>query len=350
MHNISALQIYDRITLPKSFKVPQRSRLYSLEPIGVGTPLTESISSYLTRLAQEHCVTLKKLIMGEIAPLVMGDQYQPEMFSKNVSTLFGNSDGLPAINGMRDMTQLLVNALEQLTLRQDVRFLTCLTWKEVIKERGLFRHNKAWCPQCFEARRLEKKLLYEPLLWSFKEVNLCLEHNCQLRERCPHCDSQHKAIANNSRLGYCDHCKQWLAKENSNAKTIIKEQNHQITTGIGELVATAPLLNFPPTLPELIQKLQLIQFSHLRSLRQDLTQFIPLGKILEQLKIAITQHKDKPLNLVGLLIPVCNLADISIGQFLKEDISTFSKMLDVNLNAQGVKIKQYLKNQKVSNA
>lgn len=65
----------------------------------------------------------------------------------------------------------------------------------------------------------------------------------------------------------------------------------------------------------------------MRSLREDLIQFIALGKILEQLKIAIAQHKDKPLNLVGLLIPVCSLAKVSVGQFMKEDVSTLSKML-----------------------
>ncbi len=87
----SRLNKYDGIVLSKSLTIPTVSRLYSLEPIGVGTPLTESISSYLTRLAQEHCVTPKKLIMGEIAPLIMGKKYPSEIISKNVSTIFGNS-------------------------------------------------------------------------------------------------------------------------------------------------------------------------------------------------------------------------------------------------------------------
>ena len=104
MSKINNLEIYDRIIFPKTLGIPKRSRLYFLEPIGVGTPYTESLSSYLTRLAQEHCVTPQKLIMGEIAPLIMGDKYQSEMISNNVSTIFGNSDAKPSINGMRDMT------------------------------------------------------------------------------------------------------------------------------------------------------------------------------------------------------------------------------------------------------
>ncbi|MFM2312335.1 MAG: hypothetical protein RLZZ04_1611 [Cyanobacteriota bacterium] len=334
MHKISALHIYDRITPPKSLKIPPRSRLYSLEPIGVGTSYTESISSYVTRLAQEHCVSPKKLIMGEIAPVIMGETYLPEMLTKNVSILLGNSDAKPAINGMREMTRSLVDALEQLTLRQDLRYLSCLTWKGVIKEQGLFRQNKVWCPQCFEQWRQENKTIYEPLLWSFKDVNYCLQHNCQLCDRCPDCDSSLNAIANYSRLGYCDRCKKSLGCNDNYVKTKINEKERQIVMGITELIATAPGLDTPPILSDLIQKLQLIQFSFERSLRQDLTEFIALGKILEQLKIAIAQHNNQPLNVVALLIPVSSLAKISIGQFIKEDLSTLSKILNINLNDQ----------------
>lgn len=237
MHNRRDLEIYDRIPLPKSLAIPQRSRLYSVEPIGIGTPDTESISSYLTRLAQEHSLPLKKLVMGEIAPGILGDQYQPEMLSKNVGCIFGHSDAKPAINGMIDMTRSLVNVLEQLTLRQDLRYLSCLTYQGVIKDRSLFRQHKAWCPHCFQQQKQENRAVYESLLWSFKDVNYCLKHNCQLSDRCPHCDSLQKAITNNSCLGYCDKCKQWLGN-NLNNVVEITDKEHQIIIGIGDLIAT----------------------------------------------------------------------------------------------------------------
>src|SRR2546426_11940697 len=47
---------------------PPRSRLYSLEPIGIGTPEVESLSSYLNRLAQAHCVTVTTLMAHELLP------------------------------------------------------------------------------------------------------------------------------------------------------------------------------------------------------------------------------------------------------------------------------------------
>ena len=36
--------------------IPLRSQLYQLEPIGVRTPVTESLTSFISRLAIAHCL------------------------------------------------------------------------------------------------------------------------------------------------------------------------------------------------------------------------------------------------------------------------------------------------------
>src|SRR5436305_2454272 len=46
--------------------IPSRSRLYHLEPIGIGTPYVESLTSYINRLARAHCVLSGKLIAQEV--------------------------------------------------------------------------------------------------------------------------------------------------------------------------------------------------------------------------------------------------------------------------------------------
>ena len=335
----SNLKVYDRIDI-EPIELPSVSRLYSLEPIGIGTPLVESISGYVARLAEAHCVTPKRLIMGEIAPLILGDKYDSTVMTKNISTIFGNSDAKPAINGMRDKTKILVDVLEQLTLRRDLRYLSCFAWKGIIKERKLFRQHKAWCPECLDQFRLQKHL-YEPLLWSFKDITYCSQHNCQLMDCCPHCDSSLKAmpsasfaIANNSRVGFCSRCKKWLGKgrEKNKVSAINLQSDRPIVRGIEDLITVTSLLKSPPTLSTEIKKLQLIQFYFERAVRQDLTQLIALGKIMEQLKIAIIQHNDKPLSLVNLLIPVCDRAQISIRQFFLSDFSTLSQNLDINFS------------------
>ncbi len=50
--------------------IPQHSRLYHLKPIGVGTPYVESLTGYVARLAEAHCVPTGILVLSEIAPFV----------------------------------------------------------------------------------------------------------------------------------------------------------------------------------------------------------------------------------------------------------------------------------------
>ena len=110
------------------------------------------------------------------------------------------------------------------------------------------------------------------------------------------------------------------------------EKDCQKITGIGELITVTPLLDVPPTLSNLMRKLQLIHLCFERAVNKDLTQFIALGKIMEQLKITLTQHHDKTINLVNLLIPVCDRAKISLAQLLSQDFQSLSAILFSNLH------------------
>src|SRR4051812_30312421 len=49
--------------------IPSRSQLYYLSPVGVGTPAVESLTSYVMRLAQAHCVTTRTLVTDQLFPL-----------------------------------------------------------------------------------------------------------------------------------------------------------------------------------------------------------------------------------------------------------------------------------------
>ena len=49
--------------------LPPRSRLYALEPIGIGTPFVESLSGYIARLADAHAVSVGDLVGRELSPL-----------------------------------------------------------------------------------------------------------------------------------------------------------------------------------------------------------------------------------------------------------------------------------------
>src|SRR5690349_6171525 len=46
-----------------------RSTLYHLLPIGVGTTNVESLTSYIMRLAEAHCVLTRTLVVEQLFPL-----------------------------------------------------------------------------------------------------------------------------------------------------------------------------------------------------------------------------------------------------------------------------------------
>lgn len=46
--------------------IPARSRLHSIEPIGVGTPFVESLTGYMIRLAASHAVRVSDLVEHEL--------------------------------------------------------------------------------------------------------------------------------------------------------------------------------------------------------------------------------------------------------------------------------------------
>src|SRR5260370_39680462 len=128
---------YDLKDLEKSL-IPSRSRLYHLEPIGIGTPFVESLTSYVVRLAHAHCVEPRKLVIHEILPYLTKLGWSG---SKNQRLL--------AINGIGSLASQWVQAVEELTLRRNLRFLTMLTWSTVIDFHAVVHNTRAWCPSCY---------------------------------------------------------------------------------------------------------------------------------------------------------------------------------------------------------
>ena len=118
----SDLEIYESCDLGRP-QFPTRSRLYSLEPMRIGTPYVESLTSYIARLAEAHCVTPRILIEREISLF-------REKSSKQKS-LFGVRHHTGEVNGRGKTSLELVNLLEKATHRKDLKFLTLLIWAHI---------------------------------------------------------------------------------------------------------------------------------------------------------------------------------------------------------------------------
>jgi hypothetical protein len=228
--------------------LPPRSRLYPLEPIGVGTPLVESLTGYVARLAEAHCVSTGTLYSKEIDALTG----KGNIFSFRPEIEAGYS--IHTINGRGTPAADFVRALESLTHRRDLCYLTLLPWAEVLPAQGGFqRRARAWCPHCLRTWREDAKPLYEPLLWTLKPVTSCALHRRQLCFLCPACKRQNGTLDPRTRSGYCSRCGHWLAPTTSEAlsdKPALTNDDlvlgDWVATVLGEVLAAAPGLPFAP--------------------------------------------------------------------------------------------------------
>ena len=238
--------------------MPHVTRLYSLPPIGIGTPMVESLTGYLVRLAEAHCVSAGVLYMKEIRP-VAG---KGNIFSFRPATDAGYSTH--TINGFGSPARDFEHSLEMLTGRRDLRHLTMLTWARVLPRSALLRRFRAWCDSCLRVWRQAGQPIYEPLLWALRAVTVCPYHRCLLRQLCPHCERVIGPLDYRSRSGYCSRCGQWLVPTStgSGAACATLSSNQLmwatwVASTFGELLSIAPHIACPPTREQLAETIGL---------------------------------------------------------------------------------------------
>ena len=181
--------------------LPLRSRLYSLAPMGSGTPQVECLTSYMMRLADAHAVSLGTLVRREIFPHI----------AKHPKRL--SCAALHSLNGLGSWFVPWVETLESLTGRRDLRALTLLPWQGVFGADGILRKHRAWCSRCYQEHRDRGLPVYDFLLWMVTATAVCPQHENVLEEFCPHCRKRSRPFLPNGRPGFCSHCGEWLGRE-----------------------------------------------------------------------------------------------------------------------------------------
>ncbi|MBH8578329.1 TniQ family protein [Nostocaceae cyanobacterium CENA369] len=229
----------------KEPSTPLRSRLYHIEPIGIGTSLVESLTSYIARLAEAHCLFPGVLLERELAP-ILNKAYG----STNLDKIYPFTG---ALNGTGVMAADLIQAIQKLTLSNNLQFLTLITWSKVFPFRNLLCSARAWCPYCYQDNYIKSQIVYEPLLWSLNVVKICLHHKQKLYYNCHHCHQKNYVLAWKSRPGYCSKCLRWLGLPFDAQLSDRKDSNEdelkfEIWTAktVGDLLAKSPYLTFAP--------------------------------------------------------------------------------------------------------
>jgi hypothetical protein len=198
--------------------VPPRSRLYSLQPVGVGTSMVESLTGYVARLAEAHSVSVGDLVGRLLSDLAnpTGGIVTPAAKAVRVGG-HGFRACSYAINGVTDRAAMWVDALEAATTRGDLRFLTLLLFRYALPDH-LFRRRRAWCALCFEQWRANGQIVYEPLLWAIEVSSHCPVHARPLDCICRHCVRSLSPLGVFFRPGHCELCDSWLGASDTDSK------------------------------------------------------------------------------------------------------------------------------------
>jgi TniQ protein len=238
--------------------LPPVTYLYHFPPIGLGTPMVESLTGYIVRLAEAHCVSAGVLYSKAIKALAD----KGNIFSFRIKDQAGYS--IHTINGFGTPAADFVRALATLTGRRDLSFLTLLTWGGGLPSHSLLRRCRAWCESCFYAWRETNQPIYEPLLWTLQEVTVCPYHRRVLRQACPHCECQIGPWEPRSRRDCCSRCRQSLVPNGidsvSDSRTLPGEElvwAVWVASALGELLALAPQISCPPGRACLAQTIRL---------------------------------------------------------------------------------------------
>lgn len=215
-----------------------RTTLYSLKPEGLGTPYIESLTSYLSRLASIHCLSVASLLRGVIEPVLEIQHIKEEL-------KIGNSKSSALYIGQNNAVTLdYIKALEQLTGRDDIQFLSMINWRGIFQREVLSNYRK-WCPACLEEMRVSSKIIYEPLLWYISSVKNCDIHGAVLQKKCPYCESKLSLIHSKISMGYCSICNEWLGKRMMSEG--LEKYEQFVISNFKELLVKGQKVNFFPS-------------------------------------------------------------------------------------------------------
>ncbi len=185
--------------------LPLSTTLYNLSPVFDDLWRFESLTSYVSRIALAHHVSTGTLINKLIAK-VLKNCTSP----KRIKLLNGSLREFScSINGIGQMALKWSDSVRRLTGMDTIR-LTLLRWKNLVSNRALLKQEKQWCNSCL--RLMEKRgVIYEPLLWTLKQVTHCSIHHTPMQQQCFHCKARQFWIDSFSRPGFCSNCKTFLA-------------------------------------------------------------------------------------------------------------------------------------------
>lgn len=186
--------------------MPPRTPYYSLQPIGVGTWATESTTSYVARLAANHCVSVVSLVTNALDVKTRRNGTHWGLFPRQGETF--------KLNGVSKKATEWVRKLTDLTFQPSLSKTNLTSLRKILPSTRLVRSTRAWCHLCL--REMNEHAVYEPLLWSMHHAVVCPKHHIPLSTICPSCKAPNTATLTQRYLvGHCTRCSSWLGTSNA---------------------------------------------------------------------------------------------------------------------------------------
>lgn len=187
-----------------------RTPLFSLKPQD-GRFGVECLTSYVSRLAKHHCISVNTLINHVLAPQLRKNYV--ERIVRNGGT--GFLSYASSINGIGRGAFELTTILQNLTGVNHLDDLTFLRFAGTLSVQHLVRPKKAWCPLCYQEMLESGNEIYEPLVWTLQTVQVCPIHLTPLNNECKECHGSSYWWERSGYPGYCK-CGAWLGSSQNN--------------------------------------------------------------------------------------------------------------------------------------
>ncbi len=124
----------------------ERSALYHLPPLGGGTWYAESLTSYLSRLAEAHLLSVRTLVREVFLSQKL------RMKRANPTPHFWWMYGR-MINGTSSWARWWAAKTARLTGHHDLLLHNLVRWGTVLSVKNLMRPTAAWCAECLTQQR-----------------------------------------------------------------------------------------------------------------------------------------------------------------------------------------------------
>ena len=185
--------------------MPSRPFLYGAEygPL-TGMPVTESLTSFLSRLCAARGLLVTDVLDHLVRPLVPPGTVPPR---RDLSWFLMR--GVVRYDGMGPPAAHMARALEQLTGESGLTHLTFVPWRGAFSGSStgaVLLHGKRWCARCFAFWHAYGLPFWEPLLWRLAPVVRCHAHRVRLSDRCPTCGRAPRLVTQTVPPGHCEHC------------------------------------------------------------------------------------------------------------------------------------------------